>query len=208
MFKFIIASSNQGKIREFQSMLSDMGEVISQKEANIHIEPKESGETFEENALIKAKTIFNTLPKDSKNIFILADDSGICVDALDGAPGVKSARYASPTSHNASDSANRNKLISELKAKQIERSKAKFVACIALVGEGAHGERIEFSAIGECDGEVIAEERGKNGFGYDSMFIPEGFTQTLAEVAPEVKNALSHRHKALQKVREYLSVLE
>lgn len=207
MFKFIIASNNQGKIREFQAMLSDLGEVLGQQEARIFIEPKECGQTFEENALIKAKAIFNTLPKDSKNTFILADDSGICVAALNGEPGVRSARYASTNERNSSDEANRAKLISKLKAHQIKHTDAQFISCVALVGEGIRGERIEFTATGECNGKVIDEERGTNGFGYDSIFIPQGYTQTLAEIAPEVKNSLSHRHKALKKIREYLSLL-
>ena len=208
MFKFIIASNNEGKIREFRAMLNDFGEVVSQKQAHIHFQPNENGETFKQNALIKAKAIYNALPK-KENVFILADDSGICVDALQGKPGVLSARFASPHSKsNANDEANRYKLITELEKRKLKESGAKFVACVALVGEGAHGERVEFCAMGECGGKVISQERGQNGFGYDSVFIPKGFDNTLAEVAPEVKNSLSHRRKALEQIKEFLELFE
>ena len=209
MFKFIIASNNEGKIRELSTMLGNFGEVMSQKQAHITLEPSENGNSFKQNALIKAKTIYNTLPQEKKNTFIIADDSGICVDDLEGKPGILSARYASPNSKkNANDEANRYKLISELKKRKLAESSAKFVACIALVGEGAHGERVEFCAVGECDGKVITQERGKNGFGYDSVFVPKGFDTTLAEVAPEVKNTLSHRRKALEQIKEFLELFE
>ena len=208
MFKFIIASNNEGKIKEFRAMLNDFGEVVSQKQAHIHLQPNENGDTFKQNALIKAKAIYNALPH-KNNVFILADDSGICVDALQGKPGVLSARYASPNNkHNTNDEANRYKLITELKKQKLKESSAKFVACVALVGEGAHGERVEFCAMGECEGKVINQERGQNGFGYDSVFIPKGFSTTLAEVAPEVKNSLSHRRKALEQIKEFLELFE
>lgn len=209
MFKFIIASNNEGKIRELGTMLSNFGEVMSQSQAHITLEPNENGNSFKQNALIKAKTIYNTLPQEKKNTFIIADDSGICVDALEGKPGILSARYASPNNKkNASDEENRYKLINELKKHKLAESSARFVACVALVGEGAHGERVEFCAVGECEGKVITQERGKNGFGYDSVFVPKGFDTTLAEVAPEVKNTLSHRRKALEQIKEFLELFE
>ncbi|WP_407379820.1 non-canonical purine NTP pyrophosphatase [Helicobacter sp.] len=207
MFQFIIASNNEGKIKEFRAMLGDLGRVMSQREANIRLEPEENAQSFEENALKKAKAIFNTLPREPYGTFILADDSGICVDVLGGEPGVRSARYASKNDKNATDEANRYKLIQELKSHGVSSSPARFVACVALVGMGARGERIEFVARGECEGRVIDEERGKNGFGYDRLFIPDGLEETLAEVAPEIKNRLSHRYRALLQVRDHLAAL-
>lgn len=205
MFQFIVASGNNGKIREIREMLGDLGQVLSQKEANILLEPEEWGATFRENALIKAKSVFNALPGNLYSVFVIADDSGICVDALNGEPGVKSARYASTTHRNAQDSANRCKLIIELEKRGVASSKAQFVTCMALVGVGSRGEYVEYVANGVCEGEVINHERGHNGFGYDSMFIPDGFSQTLAELLSEVKNSLSHRYKALQQIRDRLA---
>lgn len=207
MFAFIIASGNMGKIREMRDMLGDLGEVRSQKEANITLVPKEWGTSFKENALIKAQAVFHALPGNLRGVFVIADDSGICVDALGGEPGIRSARYASTTHRNAEDSANRCKLLMELEKHGITHSKARFQACIALVGLGSHGEYVEYVAHGVCEGEVISQERGQNGFGYDSMFIPEGFSQTLAELPKEVKNSLSHRYKALLQIRERLQIV-
>ena len=212
---FVIASNNQNKIKEISQILGSAHKVISQSEIGINTNPKESGITFKENALIKAKAVFEHIKDD--NIFVLADDSGLCVDALNGEPGVKSARYANNryanlNEQNSSDEANRQKLILELQKLGLAESSARFVACIALVGRKSgigskSGEILEYFAEGICEGKVITQERGKNGFGYDCVFIPNGYESTLAELSSDVKNSISHRKLALEKIKDFIENL-
>ena len=156
--------------------------------------PEETGETFAENAVIKALAAAERFAG-----IVLSDDSGLEVDALDGAPGVRSARYAGAA---ASDAANRLRLLRELEAKQArgKARSARFRCVMALVEDG----KILGSFDGRVEGVIINAERGDGGFGYDSLFVPEGHCETFAQLPADVKNQLSHRGRALAKVLSYL----
>jgi len=183
--RVILASSNKGKIKEIQDILGV--DVVPYKKILPDVKIEENGKSFKENALIKAKTIYDALA-DSEAI-VIADDSGISVPALGGEPGIYSARYAG---EGASDKENLAKLIKRLQQKGIKRTPAYYTAAIAIVGK--EGQQ---TVHGWMWGEVIDEARGDKGFGYDPMFIPEGFTQTLGELDESVKRRISHRSKAL-----------
>ncbi|QIR75815.1 RdgB/HAM1 family non-canonical purine NTP pyrophosphatase [Sulfurospirillum diekertiae] len=185
--RIILATSNQGKVKEFQSWISDY-EVVAYSDIMAPFEIEETGSTFKENALIKARAVYEKL--ESKNDIVLSDDSGISVPALGGIPGIYSARYAGI---NANAKENLAKLIATLKENGIEKTPAFYTAAIALVC--AKGE---FCVHGWMHGEAIADARGNNGFGYDPMFIPCGYKQTLGELDESVKKAFSHRARALE----------
>ena len=185
--RIILATSNQGKVREFQSWISEY-EVVAYSDIMAPFEIDETGLTFKENALIKARAVYEKL--DNKNDIVLSDDSGISVPSLGGIPGIYSARYAGINA-NAKD--NLAKLIAALKDNGIEKTPAFYTAAIALVCQKG-----EFCVHGWMHGEAIAQARGNNGFGYDPMFIPCGYTQTLGELDESVKKAFSHRARALE----------
>lgn len=185
--RIILATSNQGKVKEFQAWIHEY-EVLAYSDVMESFEIEETGKTFKENALIKARAVFEKLS--DKNDIVLSDDSGISVPLLGGIPGIYSARYAGV---NATSQDNLNKLIAALKEKGVERTPAFYTAAIALVCE-----RGEFCVHGWMHGEAIAEARGHNGFGYDPMFIPCGYSQTLGELDERVKKAFSHRARALE----------
>lgn len=193
--RYILASNNKGKLKEMKSVLEALGnEVVSQSEAGLSLEAEETGKTFEENALIKARAACKALSEPA-----IADDSGLSVEALGGAPGVYSARYGGDACEN---DAERVKLL--LKNLEGEKDRnAKFVSCIACVFP--NGDSI--SARGECEGKITNEPRGDGGFGYDPVFELTGTEKTMAELSPEEKNAVSHRGRALKifemKLREY-----
>ena len=182
--QLVLASGNKGKLREFQAMsevpIVPFGEVMES------FEIVEDGETFAANALIKARAIYEKLGSD---YIVISDDSGISVPALGGEPGIYSARYAGAE---ASDRDNLYKLIDALKNADMERTPAYYTAAIAIVSE-----RGEYVVHGWMHGDAIAEARGDKGFGYDPMFIPEGYDRTLGELEDAVKKELSHRSKAL-----------
>lgn len=185
--RIILATSNQGKVKEFQSWISAY-EVVAYSDIMPSFEIEETGVTFKENALIKARAVYEKL--EDKNDIVLSDDSGISVPYLGGIPGIYSARYAGI---NANAQENLNKLIAALKEKNISKTPAFYTAAIALVC--AKGE---FCVHGWMHGDAIAEKRGNNGFGYDPMFIPCGYNQTLGELDESVKKAFSHRARALE----------
>ena len=185
--RIILATSNQGKVKEFQSWISAY-EVVAYSDIMPSFEIEETGVTFKENALIKARAVYEKL--EDKNDIVLSDDSGISVPHLGGIPGIYSARYAGI---NANAQENLNKLIAALKEKNISKTPAFYTAAIALVC--AKGE---FCVHGWMHGDAIAEKRGNNGFGYDPMFIPCGYDQTLGELYESVKKAFSHRARALE----------
>ena len=193
--RYILASNNKGKLKEMKAILEALGnEVVSQSEAGLVFEAEETGETFEENARIKARAACEALSEPA-----IADDSGLAVDALGGAPGVYSARYGGDACKN---DAERVKLL--LKNLEGEKNRnAKFVSCIACVFP--NGDVI--TARGECGGIIAHEPRGEGGFGYDPVFELHGMGKTMAELSPEEKNAVSHRGRALKifemKLREY-----
>jgi len=184
--KLVMATNNQNKLREVREILSPLGiEVLSQSEAGADVDPEETGETFAENALIKAKAVYEITGG-----AVIADDSGLCVDALNGRPGVYSARYA-PNEIKCA------KLLDEMKNVPDNERTAYFECCIAFVD----GESSDFMT-GRCYGDIIHEEKGKNGFGYDPVFAVGG--KALAEMTSEEKNRVSHRAEALKELYKYL----
>ena len=174
--KIVLATKNKGKAAEFASILGDKFELITQAEAGITESAEENGTTYAENSRLKAKFIF-----EKTGLPTMADDSGLECDALDGAPGVYTARFAG---EGATDSTNIDKLLAVLDEE--ENRKARFVAHITLVMEN-----YEIHCEGTLDGEITRGRRGTNGFGYDPVFIPEGYDKTLAELDDEVKNSIS-----------------
>ena len=202
--KIIAASGNEGKIAEIKQILRDF-EVVSMKEIGICVDPQESADNFLGNALIKATALQDSLIEHGYEEFlVLADDSGICIEALDDEPGIFSARYANIEKgilENASDEENRACVVERLHARNISSSLARFVACVVLIGRvRLRDEMIDLNlqASGECRGVIYDNEKGENGFGYDSMFQPEGYSVRMAELDSEEKNLISHRAKALR----------
>ena len=191
--KIILATSNKGKVKEIQKSF-DMFEVVPFDEIIEPFEIEENGSSFKENAIIKAKAVYKAI--DDKDAIVLSDDSGISVPVLGNEPGIKSARYAGD---NAIAKDNLLKLINELKKRDIKKTPAFYTAAIALATKDGI-----FSVHGWMYGEVIDEARGENGFGYDPMFIPEGFDKTLGELDESVKKELSHRSKALKLIKRVL----
>ncbi len=188
--ELIIASNNQHKIKEFRRMLEPLGiEIISQKEAGVKLEVEETGETFEENARLKAKGFF-----DLCNKAVIADDSGLEVDFLGGAPGVYSARYAG---EGASDKACYQKLLKEMEDVGLDNRTARFVCVIHLIMPNGD----EYSFRGTCEGYIGYEPLGDNGFGYDPIFMV-GDT-SFSELEPDEKDNISHRGQALKKLYSF-----
>ena len=187
MKELILASNNAHKVEEIKSILEDYN-ILTLKDINYTEEIVEDGSTFEENALIKARTISKYSGETA-----ISDDSGLSVDLLDGRPGVYSARY----SKEQTDEKNIEKVLLELNG---QKSKAKFVSVIALVKP----DGTELTFRGECHGEIIFEKRGTNGFGYDPIFYVPSLDKTFAELSAEQKNSISHRKQSLEKFSQYL----
>ncbi|MBR4151315.1 MAG: RdgB/HAM1 family non-canonical purine NTP pyrophosphatase [Firmicutes bacterium] len=192
--KLIAATQNKHKLVEINAITKDFGfELIPMNEAGLgDLDVEETGSTFEENSFIKAAEVCRLTGHAA-----IADDSGLMVDALGGAPGVYSARFAGV---HGDDAANRRKLLEELGDLPLAERGAKFVSVITIAWPD--GEKTV--ARGECPGTIIFEERGDGGFGYDSLFVPEGGELTFAQISPEEKNAVSHRARALAKLRTLL----
>jgi len=195
--KLVLATSNKGKVREIKE-LCEAFEVIPYAELMEPFEIIEDGDTFAKNALIKARAVYDALGED--DVVVMADDSGISVDALGGEPGIYSARYAGV---GASDKENLYKLIDAIKEKGVKFSGAHYTAAIAIVTKNK--ERV---VHGWMYGDAITEARGDKGFGYDPMFIPKGYDKTLGELNNNVKKELSHRSKALKLAKVVLQTLE
>ena len=198
--KIIAATQNKHKISEIDAITSKLGmTIISRKDAGVpDFEIKEDGTTFEENSYIKAKAIL-----DYTGEATIADDSGLEVDFLDGAPGVYSARFAGVEGDGA-DKANNTKLLEKMKGVPENKRSARFVSVITLLYPD--GDKIV--ARGVCQGRVATELMGDNGFGYDPLFIPEGYDQSYAQIGAEEKNRISHRAKALDMLRELLDEIQ
>jgi XTP/dITP diphosphohydrolase len=195
LIRVVLASANAGKLRELTALLAPLGlELIAQTSLGIE-SPPETGETFLTNALIKARhaAAASSLPA-------LADDSGIEVDALGGQPGVRSARFAG---EGASDAENLAKLLGELHEVPVDRRGARYRCCIVFVREPDDAQPLV--ADGTWEGRIITECRGSGGFGYDPVFVPTGLASTAAELAPDVKNSLSHRGQALRSLAAQLA---
>ena len=198
MYRIIFATGNAGKMKEIREILSDLGaEILSMKEAGIRADIVEDGNTFEENALIKAKAVAALLPEGS-NTAVLADDSGLEIDYLDGEPGIYSARYMGEDTSYRIKNAN---LIQRLAGVPVEKRTARFVCAIAA----AFPDGSTVIRRGVIEGKIGYEERGGNGFGYDPIFYLPDMSRTTAELSPEEKNSISHRGRALQAVKEDLA---
>lgn len=189
----IIASNNKGKIKEFKKILEPLGyNVFSQSEAGVNIEVEETGTTFEENAKLKARAIYNLM-----HTAVLADDSGIIVDYLNGEPGIYSARYMGLQT----DEERRRCVLYKMKDAKKEDRTARYVCCICYIEENGKENIVN----GIWEGIVADKEYGENGFGYDPIFMPNGSDKTVAQMLPEEKNTISHRAMAIQKLKELLS---
>lgn len=193
--RIIAATQNKHKIEEIQAITSEFDmEVVSLSEAGIpDIEIIENGTTFEENSEKKAREIMMLSGE-----ITIADDSGLMVDALGGAPGVFSARFAG---EEGNDAKNNEKLLRLLSGVKPEDRTARFVSVITLM----YPDGRKLVARGECEGHIQYQERGSNGFGYDPLFVPVGYDKTFAELSAEEKNKISHRAKALQNLRKLLA---
>ena len=192
--RIVFATNNQHKLSEIRQILGSRVEVLSLKDIGCDVDIPETGTTLEENALQKAQYIY-----DNYHIDVFADDTGLEVEALNGAPGVYSARYASMENGSAShdSEANMARLLRELGENNDRR--ARFRTVIALIEQGnVH----QFEGI--VNGEIIRERRGGEGFGYDPIFQPDGYDKTFAELGTDVKNQISHRARATQKLADYL----
>jgi len=191
MKKIIFATKNKGKAEEVNQIFDDLDvQIISLSDINGAIEIIETGATFEENALIKAKQVFEKF-----KLPTIADDSGLVVEQLNGDPGIYSSRYAG---EDGNDAANNKKLLTELKNYPHPHI-AKFV-CSAVYYNG----KDTFTSEGEIRGRIIDEERGTNGFGYDPLFVPENYEKTSAELEPGIKNKISHRYHAFITLKKQL----
>ncbi|SDY51492.1 XTP/dITP diphosphatase [Tindallia californiensis] len=193
--KAVIATGNPHKLLEIKKMLEDFPiEVVSMKEVGLeNMEIEETGASFEENALIKAMVVC-----EETNTIALADDSGLEVDALDGRPGIHSARYAG---EGATDRTNKEKLLNELQGVPIEKRSGRFVCAIAV----AFPNEEVLVTRGEVEGYIDFEETGENGFGYDPMFYVPEYQKTFGQLEPEIKNRISHRSKALENLKKMLT---
>lgn len=189
--KFIFATNNDHKLQEVSGMVGEKVEIFSLKDIGCHADIPETADTLEGNALLKAQFVWEHYHTDC-----FADDTGLEVEALDGAPGVYSARYAGGDGHDSE--ANMKKLLKELES--VENRKARFRTVFALIVDGK-----EHLFEGIVNGEIIKVRKGTSGFGYDPIFVPEGYTQTFAEMGNELKNKISHRAVAMNKLCRFLA---
>ena len=189
--QLLLASSNEGKLREIKEIMKGY-EILSLKDVNIEVDVEENGETFEENALIKAREICRI-----SGITTIADDSGLCVDFLDGAPGIYTARFAG---EDKDDDANIDKLLSLLEGVEWERRSASFVSAAAVCFPDGETAVVR----GECKGFIETERHGTGGFGYDPVFYSDYFGRTFGELTDDEKNSISHRKLAFEKLKEKL----
>ncbi|MGM0397229.1 MAG: RdgB/HAM1 family non-canonical purine NTP pyrophosphatase [Bacillota bacterium] len=191
MRKLVLSTDNKNKAKELREILKDLPlEILTKEESGVKdLYVIEDGETLEENSLKKARELAALV-----NAMVMADDSGLFVDSLEGAPGVYSSRYGG---EDGNDALNNKTLLKDLKGK--ERT-ASFKTVIALITE----DNRELTVYGECRGRILEEPKGENGFGYDPLFVPEGYTETFAQLPVEVKNSISHRRRAIDALREKL----
>lgn len=197
MMDLLLATRNPHKTREIQEILAGQPiRILNLDDVGSFPEVVEDGRSFEENALKKAMTIAH-----ASGMMSMADDSGLVVDVLDGQPGVYSARFAGPQ---ASDADNNARLLELLEGKELEQRQARFVCCIAICDPQGYCTTVQ----GSCEGHIAMKASGWGGFGYDPLFIPEGCSQSFAELPAAAKNAISHRGKALQQVRQALEILK
>ncbi|AAO36861.1 non-canonical purine NTP pyrophosphatase [Clostridium tetani] len=190
----LLATNNENKVNEIKDILCELNlKVVSLKEVGINVEVEEDELTFMGNALKKALTLYNMI--DDKKYMVLADDSGLSVDVLGGAPGVFSARYAG---EHGNSKANNEKLLEDMKG--LKNRKGKFICAMALVIDKDNIIKVQ----GEVEGSIGYEEKGDNGFGYDPLFFVSKYNMTFAEMDKDIKNSISHRRDALNKIKEKL----
>lgn len=194
--KIVFATNNQNKLAEIKDIVGDSCQVVSLKDINCNVDIPETGTTLEQNALIKANYVWDNF---STNVF--ADDTGLEIDALNGEPGVYSARYAGGQGHDSK--ANIDKVLKKLEG--IENRKARFKTVIAFIRQNKNTGHKEVSLVeGVINGTITTERRGNAGFGYDAIFIPDGYNQTFGELGIDIKNQISHRAQA---VKNFIKVL-
>lgn len=195
MKQVVIATKNKGKAKDFEALFSPLGyEVVTMFDVAPDMEIEETGKTFEENAILKAETLSRELGK-----LVIADDSGLAVDALGGEPGVYSARYAG----DHDDEANIVKVLAKLEGVPESERTARFCCALAIAGP----EMETHTVFGTCEGVILNEKRGTNGFGYDPIFFVPQLNRAMAELSPEEKGAISHRGNAIRKLAEELPSL-
>jgi XTP/dITP diphosphohydrolase len=192
----IVATNNAHKAQEFAEVLGSDWKVYTAKDIG-NIDWKENGATFLENSKIKAVAVSHRLPEKYKHAIVIADDSGLCVDALDGAPGIYSSRFAGAS---ASDQENNTLLLEKLTGKSSTERSAHFVCALTIYQNGTLINTIE----GKFHGRVSDTLSGEGGFGYDPLFIPDGYDKAVATFSPELKNKISHRGQALAKFKEWV----
>ena len=201
MKRIVFATNNQHKLQEIRDILGSGYEVVSLKEIGCDVDIPETGNTLEENALQKAQYVY-----DHYHVSCFADDTGLEVEALDGAPGVHSARYAEGTDHDSE--ANMAKLLRELDGKENRQARFRTVICyiekqdVCPCGCTRIKKIHQFEGI--VNGHIATEKHGTEGFGYDPIFVPEGYDKSFAELGEEIKNGISHRARAVAKLVEYL----
>ena len=190
----VLATRNAKKAQELKQLLaSDRWQIKSLNEFSALPEVEEDGDTFEANAIKKAVTLSQHVP-----FGVVADDSGLEVEVLQGAPGIYSARYASETGSNATDEANCKKLLDVMKAET--NRKAQFRCALAVANAG----HLLLTVEGVCEGEILVEPKGQLGFGYDPLFVPVGYDKSFAELSSEIKNRVSHRAHAINQLKKWL----
>lgn len=193
----LVATRNRGKVKDFREMFTAAGVTVTDlNDAADEFEPAETGRTFLANACLKASAYARHF-----NAWTLADDSGLCVDALGGAPGVYSARFAAMNAAGEGDAANNAWLLKRLADVEDARRTARFVCHLAVADEAG---RIVLTARGTIEGRILHSPRGENGFGYDPLFLVPGLEKTTAELAPEEKHEISHRGRAMRRLRELM----
>lgn len=197
MKKIIIATKNKGKVKEFRAFFANHDiEVVSLLDLDEQIpDIEETGESFVENAALKAEQISNRFQQP-----VLADDSGLIIDSLGGRPGIYSARYAGEPTN---DQANIDKVLKEMNNISEEERAARFICVLAI----ARPNEETIFVTGYCEGHIQREQSGENGFGYDPIFVPEGYSKTMAELDPAEKNQISHRNKAIKQLEEKMYLL-
>ena len=191
MKKLVFATNNAHKLEEIRAILGDKVEILSLNDINCHTDIPETAETLQGNAALKAQYIY-----DNYGLDCFADDTGLEVEALNGAPGIYSARYAGGEGHDSE--ANMKKLLSEMQDKENRKARFRTVICLIESGE-------EHFFEGIVNGSIIRERKGGAGFGYDPVFMPDGYSETFAEMGNDEKNKISHRARAVQKLCEYLN---
>ena len=201
MKRIVFATNNQHKLQEIRDILGSDYEVVSLKEIGCDVDIPETGNTLEENALQKAQYVY-----DHYHVSCFADDTGLEVEALDGAPGVHSARYAEGTDHDSE--ANMAKLLRELDGKENRQARFRTVICYIEKQDVSPCVCTSIKKIHQFEvifnGNTATEKHGTEGFGYDPIFVPEGYDQSFAELGEEIKNGISHRARAVAKLVEYL----